>query len=113
MKIFIQAKPQLRGPRGLREWYAQLPVATSATDEAADILPIDGLLDPLYQGAVLPDGRTLRSAWFQKKTFAGLLSLFLKKSYYKKSQHDLSTGNRVWLRHLLGMLALSLGVFGG
>lgn len=112
MKVFIQAKPQLRGPNGLRDWYAQLPVARSGEGDADDMLPLGGLLAPDRAGDGLSGTRSARLVWFNKKPFKALLFLLSKKPYLEMPHQTLSAGNGVWLRHLLGgvmVLAGSLG----
>ena len=106
MKIFIQAKPQLRGPRGLREWYAQLPVASGGEGEPADILPIGGLLAPPRPAALLSGTGTVRLAWFKRRPFKVLLSMLSKKSCLEESRQTFATNDSVWLRHLIGVMVL-------
>ena len=102
MKIFIQAKPQLRGPRGLREWYAQLPVASGGEGEPADTLPIGGLLAPPRPAALLSGERPGRANWFKARYFGAFFLLLAKKSPLEESSPAFQTDHNVWLRHLLG-----------
>ena len=110
MKPYLQAKPQLRGPNGLRNWYAQLPLA-AYDQESTAILPIGGLLAPFEQ-AVGSASASARQSWLGGLFFTGLLSLLLKKSYHKNA-NPVALVPGPWLRRVLGLVVVLLGALAG
>ena len=110
MKPYLQAKPQLRGPQGLRNWYAQLPDATLIDQASTAILPIESLMRPRPRPAkpatpVAPE--TSRRVWAASPLMASLLFLLSKKSYCQNTGRAAGPAlSGPWLRHLLGAVAL-------
>ena len=101
MKIYIQAKPQLRGPQGFHQWYAQLPVAEQAGDEPEGTLPIGCLLRQ-NSSVAAPAASAFEAENSGGLPLMSLFSLFSKKLYYKYAGLSRQPVAGPWLRHLLG-----------
>jgi hypothetical protein len=101
MKTLLQAKPQLRGPKGLHSWYAQLPVANVAADEPAGSLPIGRLLWSASH-TVAAESKASRTALFSAQLLTALFGLLSKKLHYGYADASPRPAAGPWLRHLLG-----------
>ena len=102
MKTYIQAIPQLRGPKGFPQWMARLPVADMADNEPEGTLPIGGLLLMREHGKASRPAFGLKSASNKALVLTALFSLFSKKSYRQYTGAPSRPAVGPWLRHLLG-----------
>lgn len=98
MKNYIQAKPQLRGPEGLRNWYAQLPAHTFTEGDTAGSLPLENLLRYNVQAGPKA-ARPLRAS---ARFVTDLFSVISKRLYSSSMGLTAPSATGPWLRHLLG-----------